>query len=47
MSNTKGTVTTAGSASSQRPGLRPEPAMTWENVPVYHHATAFRIDRTT
>ncbi|MEY9984669.1 hypothetical protein ABH995_004006 [Bradyrhizobium yuanmingense] len=47
MSNTKVTVATTGSASSQRPGARSEPVMTWENAAVYHHATAFKIDRTT
>lgn len=46
MSNTKVTVTKAGSASNQGPGLRPEPVMTLESVPVYHHASAFRTDST-
>ncbi len=47
MSNTKVTVTMAGSASSHGPGLRPDPVMALESMPVYHHATTFRIDSTS
>ena len=45
MSNTKVTVTIPGSASSQIPGLRPEPAIACDSCAVIHQATTFKSDR--
>ncbi len=45
MSNTKVTVTMPGSASSQGPGLRPDPVIACENCAVIHQATTLSNDR--
>ncbi len=45
MSNTKVTVTIPGNASSQTPGLRPDPVIACENCAVIHHATTLTNDR--
>ena len=45
MSNTKVTVTIPGSASSQIPGLRPDPAIACDSCAVIHQATTFKSDR--